>query len=143
MSTIIFDELCRQEADLVEKLRILREYKQTFFLEASPTPTPVDTAPKPAQPTDFTKFTVVSKRRTTKKVKVIDKVFKAIAAVGQGKSKDFAAKLVELYPSEYRNKQQKATGDTRYNLTDLLKAGKVEIIEQGKGSLGSTYRIKQ
>jgi len=146
MNKSFFEELCIEEAELVERLRVLREFKDKFFTpniqSSTISVTPVIPENKPeTKKVTHKKPVRRTKKGAVKKITVAQKVLNALEQLRVGKSKDVALKLIELYPSDYKN-PEKATGDARYQLSDLKNLGKIEIHEIGQGSAGNSYRIK-
>ena len=111
--------------ELVERLRVLREFKDKFFTALIPTPInpiiPVVTEVKAETKKIIHKKPVRrSKKGSLKKITVAQKVLTALSQLQVGKSKDVATKLIELYPIDYKN-PNKANGDARYQISDLMK----------------------
>src|ERR1700759_4620297 len=147
MNKSVFEELCREEEELVERLRVLREFKDKFFTSVVPQNQPTVKNVVPEKKLEIKKIIAKkpvrrNKKSGVKRVTVAEKVLTALTELKVGKSRDVALKLIELYPSDYKN-PDKAIGDARYQISDLMKLEKVEISEEGQGSAGNTYRIKQ
>jgi hypothetical protein len=138
MDKTFFNDLCKQEAQLVEKLRILREFKNTFFdsnidiEKASAISKASITIPQqsifPAKKKEY---------KRTSALTVPKMVLKSLAEVGIGSTHDIASKLIHLYPSV---SYEKASKDAKHHLSLLSKAGQVKIIERRKGKLGYIYQ---
>lgn len=141
MDKTFFDELCKQEAQLVEQLRILREFKNTFFSLSEPVQqlaTTSEEKPKPFQQRLFE--AKKSAKKTYKKrnaLTVPAMVLNSLDEIDTGSTQDIANKLVKLYPSV---SPEKALKDTKHHVSLLSKAGKIKIIEKRPGKLGFTYQ---
>jgi hypothetical protein len=142
MDKKFFTELCKDEAILVEKLRVLREFKAKFFGEELPQDEVVNQSAYNTRTAIYPSTTVRRTNKKGKRVTVGDKVINALSALGTGGSRDVANKLIELYASDYKNKSAKAIGDARYQISDLVAAGTIEVHAQGIGKSGNIYKLK-
>ena len=148
MNKSVLEELCKEEDELVERLRVLREFKEKFFspsqVKFDPLPfnkTIVEEPKAELKKNAVKRHTKRSEKSSPmKKVTVAQRVLRALGELGRGQSKDVAAKLLELYPNEYKV-ASKATGDARYQLSDLKKLNKIVVDEPGLGNSGDYYKL--
>lgn len=84
---------------------------------------------------------LILSKNTAKKpgMTIVQKVLHALELLETGKTKDVANKMIEVFP-EYQKKPEKAIADARYHISDLKQAATIEVVEEGVGSAGKTYR---
>jgi uncharacterized membrane protein len=140
MDNTFLKELSQEEARLVEKLRVLREFKAKFFedgkevaesvlIDNTTYQTSTSQEPRKENKKNYNK----RKKRNT--VTVQDKVLHALSTIEIGKTRDVVDKLIEIYP-EYKT-------DARYYMSALSIAKRIDIYESGIGNSGNTYKYKK
>jgi len=143
MDNNFFKQLCDKENMLVEKLKVLRDFKVQFFTEGG-LDVPLDESPVKAIVLHEQNISVKPKIDSSKfkankpKLTISNKVLNALSILGTGKTKDVSDKMIELY-DEYKNNPQKAIADARYHISDLKQSGVIKVVEDGLGSAGKTY----
>jgi hypothetical protein len=146
-TTISYDSLIAQEAELNRQLKAVRDYISAFYPnknveDAIQTPILEKSAPLSSVYKTIKRRTGVKKGVKGKpKETVPDKVKKGLSLIEIGKTKDIANKMIEVYP-EYGKNPDKAIKDARLYISGLVKKNEVEVIEEGLGNSGNTYKIK-
>ena len=143
MDNTFLKELSQEEARLVEKLRVLREFKAQFFNDSKDGNEIVLIKNTDLQTTDShgSRKRIIKPYKSKKRNKstVQDKVLHALSIIEIGKTRDVVDKLVEIYP-EYQSNPEKAKTDARYYMSALSIAKKIDIYETGPGNSGNTYK---
>lgn len=149
MESNFFKDLCKRENALVEKLRVLREFKTQFFTEDG-ADIPLDaevkkTAQNSNSHTQNTKKAKKGKRSVSKRggETIPQKIKNALKELpmSTGKTSEVADKLIDIYP-EYKTNPVKAQKDARHYLSKLKQSLEIEVVEEGEGSTGNTYKYK-
>lgn len=142
-----YETLIKQETALALQLKVVREYIKAFYpdkktVEEQEIEAMIAAQNMPLAQERAIKAKAVRKKAVKKgksKISIPVKVLKALEAIGVGKTKDVAAKMVELFP-EYQKDPHKALTDARFHIS-ALKGKKIEVVEEGIGNSGSTYRL--
>jgi hypothetical protein len=139
----------KQEQALTAQLNAVRAYIKAFF-PSEPEQALDDAVPRAKQQNvvqsklfmqiqqDARKINDV----TARKIPIPEKVYKALEAVGEGKTADVADKMTYLYV-EYKSNPKKALKDARHYISKLKGEKRIDVVAEGKGSEGSTYRVIQ
>jgi hypothetical protein len=154
MEVTPYETLIKQEGALSLQLKVVRDYIKAFYpdkltleeqeieslknhFESMEEIQKWERAQQNQPKTRTIRKKVVKKGKT--KISIPAKVLKALETIGQGKTKDVAAKMVELFP-EYQKNPDKAIADARFHIS-AMKNKQVEVVEEGIGNSGSTYKL--
>ena len=153
MDNMLFEQLNREEAILIEesrileeKLRALRDFRTAFFAgkKTISVDNKVETDYQPlhleksaiVEPPKAADYLAKNNAKTTP-----EKVLYTLALIKTGRAKDVASKLMEIYP-EYQNNEKKANKHARYYLSASKIKGEIEAFIGPIGP-GKTYRYYQ
>jgi hypothetical protein len=148
MENNFYKDLCKKEAILVEKLRVLREFKAQFFTETGED-IALDAEVKKAPSTPISSNNGSKKAKKPKRTMakrgsetIPEKIKNSLKQIDEGKTNDIANKMIEIYP-EYKSNPEKAKKDARHYISKMSQNKEVEVIEIGEGSAGNTYKYKE
>lgn len=141
MQTVSLETLNKQEEELTIQLNAVRDYRKAFYPDNVQNQKKEETSPSQTTLFGYKKSNPIKKQKKAKKGKitVADKVYSALEAIGTGKTKDVAEKMIELF-LEYQKTPEKAIKDARFHIS-AMKNKRIEVVEEGIGNSGSTYKV--
>jgi hypothetical protein len=130
-------ELESQLSSLVDKLRVLREFKASFFNEENPTNKTKVNTPIDIQHHDIKNSNISYSVDFT----IPQKVLSALSMFDQANVQQIANKLLEIEPGY---EPLKARRDVKHHISKLSKGvnAKVSVVQPGSGKRSGIYKYK-
>ena len=135
MDNTFYNELCKKEETLVEKLRVLREFKNKFFdnpqneLVSSFVDDNNNARTLKQLPTSY-----------SNSLAIWEKVLFSLKEIEQGEVQQIASKLILLEPNYGIEKAKK---DVKQHVSKLFKNGIIDRLREGSGKRSGLYAYKK